>query len=70
MSGRNMLLGLALLTPLALERAGSTISDLTLIQFDMHEAFAAQTLANIQLLVVNVLLVKYWACTCHWRSGR
>lgn len=35
-------------TPLALERAGLTMSDLTLI--DMHEAFAAQTLANIQLL--------------------
>ena len=33
---------------LALERAGLTMSDLTLI--DMHEAFAAQTLANIQLL--------------------
>ena len=33
---------------LALERAGLTMGDLTLI--DMHEAFAAQTLANIQLL--------------------
>ncbi|GCO58578.1 acetyl-CoA C-acyltransferase FadI [Escherichia coli] len=36
------------LVPLALERAGLTMGDLTLI--DMHEAFAAQTLANIQLL--------------------
>ncbi len=27
---------------------------------DMHEAFAAQTLANIQLLGSDVLLVKYW----------
>ena len=43
-----MLLGPAWSTPLALERAGLTMSDLTLI--DMHEAFAAQTLANIQLL--------------------
>ena len=41
-------LGPAWSTPLALERAGLTMSDLTLI--DMHEAFAAQTLANIQLL--------------------
>lgn len=30
------------------ERAGLTMADLTLI--DMHEAFAAQTLANLQLL--------------------
>jgi acetyl-CoA acyltransferase len=35
-------------TPLALERAGLTLADLTLI--DMHEAFAAQTLANLQCL--------------------
>ncbi len=45
---QDMLLGPAWSTPLALERAGLTMSDLTLI--DMHEAFAAQTLANIQLL--------------------
>ncbi|MFP1452435.1 hypothetical protein ACLB1N_35405 [Escherichia coli] len=43
-----LLLGPAWSTPLALERNGLTMSDLTLI--DMHEAFAAQTLANIQLL--------------------
>jgi acetyl-CoA acetyltransferase len=43
-----MLLGPAWSTPLALERAGLTLADLTLI--DMHEAFAAQTLANVQLL--------------------
>lgn len=42
------MLGPARSTPLALERAGLTMGDLTLI--DMHEAFAAQTLANIQLL--------------------
>ncbi len=34
-------------TPLALDRAGITLSDLTLI--DMHEAFAAQTLANLKM---------------------
>jgi len=45
---QDMLLGPAWSTPLALERAGLTMADLTLI--DMHEAFAAQTLANIQLL--------------------
>ena len=45
---QDMLLGPAWSTPLALERAGLTMGDLTLI--DMHEAFAAQTLANIQLL--------------------
>ena len=41
-------LALAGYTPLALERAGLTLADLTLI--DMHEAFAAQTLANLQCL--------------------
>lgn len=45
---QDMLLGPAWSTPLALERAGLTMADLTL--FDMHEAFAAQTLANLQLL--------------------
>lgn len=37
--------------PLALDRAGLTLADLTLI--DMHEAFAAQTLANLQCLASN-----------------
>ena len=45
---QDMLLGPAWSTPLALDRAGITLADLTLI--DMHEAFAAQTLANVQLL--------------------
>jgi acetyl-CoA acyltransferase len=45
---QDMLLGPAWSTPLALERAGLTMADLTL--FDMHEAFAAQTLANVQLM--------------------
>ncbi|MCT4716603.1 acetyl-CoA C-acyltransferase FadI [Enterobacteriaceae bacterium H18W14] len=45
---KDMLLGPAWATPLALERAGITLNDLTL--FDMHEAFAAQTLANLKML--------------------
>lgn len=44
---QNMLLGPAYATPLALARAGITLADLSLI--DMHEAFAAQTLANLKL---------------------
>jgi acetyl-CoA acyltransferase len=40
------LLGSSHATPLALERAGVRLSDLTLI--DMHEAFAAQILATLQ----------------------
>lgn len=40
------LMGPAHATPLALERAGIMLADLTLI--DMHEAFAAQTLANLK----------------------
>ena len=43
----DMLLGPAYATPLALDRAGVTLSDLDLI--DMHEAFAAQALVNIRL---------------------
>nr|UKE84500.1 acetyl-CoA C-acyltransferase [Pectobacterium sp. PL152] len=44
---RDMLLGPAYASPLALARAGVALADLTLI--DMHEAFAAQTLANLKL---------------------
>lgn len=43
----DMLLGPAWASPLALDRAGITLKDLTLI--DMHEAFAAQTLANLKM---------------------
>lgn len=42
------LMGPSYVTPVALERAGLRLDELTLI--DIHEAFAAQTLAN----------VKYW----------
>lgn len=44
---QDMLLGPSYASPLALDRAGITLSDLTLI--DMHEAFAAQTLANLKM---------------------
>ncbi|WP_341501559.1 acetyl-CoA C-acyltransferase FadI [Gallaecimonas sp. GXIMD4217] len=43
----DMLMGPSYATPLALDRAGLSLSDLTLI--DMHEAFAAQTLANVKM---------------------
>jgi len=41
-----LLMGPALATPIALDRAGMTLDDLDLI--DMHEAFAAQILSNVQ----------------------
>ena len=44
---QDMLLGPSYASPLALDRAGVTLNDMTLI--DMHEAFAAQTLANLNL---------------------
>lgn len=43
----DMLMGPSYATPLALDRAGMALSDLTLIE--MHEAFAAQTLANVKM---------------------
>ncbi len=43
---RDGLMGPSYATPIALERAGVALQDLTLI--DMHEAFASQTLANIK----------------------
>ncbi|MGB5853928.1 MAG: acetyl-CoA C-acyltransferase FadI [Oceanisphaera sp.] len=43
----DMLLGPSYATPLALDKAGCTLADMDLI--DMHEAFAAQTLANINM---------------------
>ncbi|MGF1758386.1 acetyl-CoA C-acyltransferase FadI [Photobacterium sagamiensis] len=44
---KDMLMGPSYATPIALDRAGITLADLTLI--DMHEAFAAQTLANVKM---------------------
>lgn len=43
----DMLMGPSYATPLALDRAGMTLADLDII--DMHEAFAAQTLANVKM---------------------
>ncbi|USD66013.1 acetyl-CoA C-acyltransferase FadI [Vibrio sp. SCSIO 43136] len=43
----DMLMGPSHATPMALDRAGVSLSDLTLI--DMHEAFAAQALANVKM---------------------
>ncbi len=43
----DLLMGPSYATPIALERAGIELSDLTLI--DMHEAFAAQALANMKM---------------------
>lgn len=43
----DMLMGPSYATPIALSRAGMNLSDLTLIE--MHEAFAAQTLANLKM---------------------
>ncbi|WP_448210883.1 acetyl-CoA C-acyltransferase FadI [Colwellia sp. MEBiC06753] len=44
---QDMLMGPSYATPLALARAGMELSDLTLIE--MHEAFAAQALANMKM---------------------
>lgn len=44
---KDMLMGPSYATPMALDRAGLSLSDLTLI--DMHEAFAAQALANVKM---------------------
>lgn len=44
---QDMLLGPSYATPLALERAGCRLTDMDVI--DMHEAFAAQTLANLKM---------------------
>ncbi|BDX06214.1 acetyl-CoA C-acyltransferase FadI [Planctobacterium marinum] len=43
----DMLMGPSYATPIALDRAGMSLNDLTLIE--MHEAFAAQTLANVKM---------------------
>jgi acetyl-CoA acyltransferase len=43
----DMLMGPSYATPIALDRAGITLNDLTLIE--MHEAFAAQALSNVKM---------------------
>lgn len=47
----DMLMGPSYATPMALDRAGMTLQDLDLIE--MHEAFAAQTLANLKMWSSN-----------------
>jgi acetyl-CoA acyltransferase len=44
--GWQMLMGPAFASPVALDRAGMTLSDIDVV--DMHEAFAAQVLSNLQ----------------------
>ena len=44
---QDMLMGPSYATPMALDKAGMTLNDITLIE--MHEAFAAQTLANLKM---------------------
>lgn len=46
--GKQLLQGPAYAVPIALERAGMTMKDVQLM--DMHEAFAAQVLSNLQAL--------------------
>ena len=45
-ASHDMLMGPSYATPVALDKAGLKLSDLTLV--DMHEAFAAQALCNVQ----------------------
>lgn len=47
----DMLMGPSYATPMALDKAGIALSDLTLI--DMHEAFAAQALSNVKMFSSN-----------------
>lgn len=44
---QDMLMGPSYATPIALDRAGVSLKDLTIIE--MHEAFAAQTLSNLKM---------------------
>lgn len=50
----DLLMGPVLATPLALERAGVALADLTLV--DMHEAFAGQVLCNLRGLASDAYL--------------
>ncbi|EKO3584954.1 acetyl-CoA C-acyltransferase FadI [Vibrio metschnikovii] len=54
---KDMLMVPSFATPLALERAGIELKDLTLI--DMHEAFAAQTLANVKMFASDSFAQQY-----------
>jgi acetyl-CoA acyltransferase len=54
---RDLLMGPTQVSAKLLERAGMNLSDLTLI--DMHEAFAAQTLANVQAFASSAYADKF-----------
>lgn len=45
---RDLLMGPSYATPIALDRAGAKLKDMTLV--DMHEAFAAQVLCNVRAM--------------------
>ncbi|XQW85951.1 acetyl-CoA C-acyltransferase FadI [Thalassotalea piscium] len=53
----DMLMGPSFATPIALKRAGLELKDLDLIE--MHEAFAAQTLANMQMFASDKFAQTY-----------
>jgi acetyl-CoA acyltransferase len=52
-----LLMGPAFAAPLALDKAGMTLDDIDVI--DMHEAFAAQVLSNIQAFESDAFAQKY-----------
>lgn len=52
-----LLMGPALATPIALERAGMTLDDIDII--DMHEAFSAQVLSNVQAFASDSFAEKH-----------
>jgi acetyl-CoA acyltransferase len=54
-----LLMGPAFATPVALDRAGMTLDDIDVI--DMHEAFAAQILSNVQAFGSDAFAEKYLA---------
>jgi len=53
----DMLMGPSFATPMALARAGIELSDLTLIE--MHEAFAAQALANMKMFESDLFAQRH-----------
>ena len=53
----DMLMGPSFATPMALARAGIGLSDLTLIE--MHEAFAAQALANMKMFESDLFAQRH-----------
>lgn len=52
-----LLMGPAFATPVALDKAGMTLDDIDVI--DMHEAFAAQILSNVQAFGSDAFAEKY-----------